>query len=37
MSGGVDSEALKVPRQLFSSARNIEGERFTYHCCNRLN
>lgn len=24
MSGGVDSEALKVPRQLFSSARNIE-------------
>lgn len=25
MSGGVDSEALKVPRQLFSSARNIEG------------
>lgn len=25
MSGGVDSEALKAPRQLFSSARNIEG------------
>ena len=25
MTGGVDSEALKVPRQLFSSARNIEG------------
>lgn len=25
MSGGVDTEALKVPRQLFSSARNIEG------------
>ncbi len=25
MSGGVDSEALKIPRQLFSSARNIEG------------
>jgi transcription termination factor Rho len=25
MSGGVDSEALKEPRQLFSSARNIEG------------
>ena len=24
MSGGVDSEALKAPRQLFSSARNIE-------------
>lgn len=24
MSGGVDSEALKIPRQLFSSARNIE-------------
>lgn len=24
MTGGVDSEALKVPRQLFSSARNIE-------------
>lgn len=24
MSGGVDSEALKEPRQLFSSARNIE-------------
>ncbi|MEX2396801.1 MAG: transcription termination factor Rho, partial [Balneolales bacterium] len=24
MSGGIDSEALKVPRQLFSSARNIE-------------
>lgn len=24
MSGGVDSEALKKPRQLFSSARNIE-------------
>ena len=25
MTGGVDSEALKAPRQLFSSARNIEG------------
>ncbi len=25
MSGGIDSEALKAPRQLFSSARNIEG------------
>jgi transcription termination factor Rho len=25
MTGGVDSEALKVPRQQFSSARNIEG------------
>ncbi len=25
MSGGVDSEALKAPRQLFSSARNLEG------------
>jgi len=25
MSGGVDSEALKIPRQMFSSARNIEG------------
>lgn len=25
MSGGVDSEALKAPRQLFSSARNVEG------------
>lgn len=25
MTGGVDSEALKIPRQLFSSARNIEG------------
>ena len=25
MSGGVDSEALKEPRQLFSSARNVEG------------
>ncbi|MBO6523962.1 MAG: transcription termination factor Rho [Balneolaceae bacterium] len=25
MTGGIDSEALKVPRQLFSSARNIEG------------
>jgi len=24
MTGGVDSEALKAPRQLFSSARNIE-------------
>lgn len=24
MSGGIDSEALKAPRQLFSSARNIE-------------
>ncbi len=24
MTGGIDSEALKVPRQLFSSARNIE-------------
>ena len=24
MSGGVDSEALKAPRQLFSSARNVE-------------
>ena len=24
MSGGVDSEALKEPRQLFSSARNVE-------------
>lgn len=24
MSGGVDSQALKIPRQLFSSARNIE-------------
>jgi len=24
MSGGIDSEALKEPRQLFSSARNIE-------------
>ncbi len=24
MSGGVDSEALKAPRQLFSSARNLE-------------
>lgn len=24
MSGGVDSEALKAPRQLFTSARNIE-------------
>lgn len=24
MTGGVDSEALKIPRQLFSSARNIE-------------
>ena len=24
MSGGIDSEALKIPRQLFSSARNIE-------------
>ncbi|MEX2605419.1 MAG: transcription termination factor Rho [Gracilimonas sp.] len=24
MSGGIDSEALKPPRQLFSSARNIE-------------
>lgn len=24
MSGGVDTEALKAPRQLFSSARNIE-------------
>lgn len=25
MSGGIDAQALKVPRQLFSSARNIEG------------
>ncbi|WP_176719491.1 transcription termination factor Rho [Rhodohalobacter halophilus] len=25
MTGGIDSEALKAPRQLFSSARNIEG------------
>ncbi len=25
MTGGVDSEALKIPRQQFSSARNIEG------------
>lgn len=25
MTGGVDSEALKIPRQLFSSARNVEG------------
>src|SRR5690625_630305 len=25
MTGGVDSEALKAPRQLFTSARNIEG------------
>lgn len=25
MSGGVDAEALKKPRKLFSSARNIEG------------
>ncbi|MEO1021551.1 MAG: transcription termination factor Rho [Bacteroidota bacterium] len=25
MTGGVDSEALKVPRQQFSSARNLEG------------
>ncbi len=25
MTGGIDSEALKIPRQLFSSARNIEG------------
>lgn len=24
MSGGIDAQALKVPRQLFSSARNIE-------------
>lgn len=24
MSGGVDAQALKIPRQLFSSARNIE-------------
>jgi transcription termination factor Rho len=24
MTGGIDSEALKIPRQLFSSARNIE-------------
>lgn len=24
MSGGIDTEALKIPRQLFSSARNIE-------------
>jgi len=24
MTGGVDSQALKIPRQLFSSARNIE-------------
>lgn len=24
MTGGVDSEALKIPRQLFSSARNLE-------------
>ena len=24
MSGGIDSEALKAPRQLFSSARNLE-------------
>lgn len=25
MTGGIDAQALKVPRQLFSSARNIEG------------
>ena len=25
LTGGVDSEALKIPRRLFSSARNIEG------------
>ena len=24
MSGGIDTEALKIPRQMFSSARNIE-------------
>jgi transcription termination factor Rho len=24
MSGGIDSQALKIPRQMFSSARNIE-------------
>lgn len=26
MTGGIDSEALKAPRQLFSSARNLEGD-----------
>ena len=26
MSGGIDTEALKAPRQLFTSARNLEGE-----------
>jgi transcription termination factor Rho len=25
LSGGLDAEALKVPRQIFGSARNIEG------------
>ena len=25
MSGGIDAQALKAPRQLFSSARNVEG------------